>query len=125
MKTLKFPLFTLATLLFCFNTVKAQDKPKFDRLTLISTAASIGMTIADTEGSYAVQRQGYAHEANGFLAGKDGRISRPKSYAFSFGMIGGSLVLQRLFPKAKPWLEGLRFGLAGVHGVGFAISRRF
>src|SRR5262245_16465263 len=102
---------------------KEKTPSSFDRITMISTAAAIGLTIANVEGSHRAIRSGKACERSFAVQAADGcGISRAKAYTLGFTSVASTLLIQRFKPEWKKPLEGVRFSLAAGNGIGWGMS---
>lgn len=106
-----------------YQQPKQADSKSFDRVSTLSLLTAFGTTILDGARS---QTRKNACESNRLFQQADGCTFSPgRYYAVNFSIIGSTVVLQRIFPKASRWFDGIRFGIAADHAVKFGMSFKF
>jgi len=110
----------LAALSLCTNahgqTLEEKAQRVFTQAYPASVVAEVGAIVFDGLTSAGLKEKG-ATEAMPLFRDHDGYFSARRFYGFNSALVAGKAVLARLFPKLKPYLSALNFGMAAGHVV--------
>jgi len=96
------------------QTTEAKAQRVFTKLYPYSVAAEIGAILFDGATSAKLKSKGYG-EAMPLFRDADGNFSAKRYYGFNSAMVAGKLALGRFFPRLKPYLAAINFGMSAPH----------
>lgn len=105
------------------QTIDQRAQRLFTNLYPYSVAAEVGAILLDGTTSARLKAQGY-REATRLFRDPEGYFSARKYYTFSGALVAGKLALGHFFPRMKPYLAAINFGLSARHIVAGAHNIR-
>lgn len=96
------------------QSLEEKAQRAFTNLYPASVAAEVGAIVFDGLTSAKLKDKG-AREAMPLFRNADGSFSARRFFGFNGALVAGKAALARLFPKLKPYLSALNFGMAAGH----------
>lgn len=108
----------LAATVLCAVDAKGQSRTEkvFDDLYNYSVAAEISSILFDGATSAGLKGKGYT-ERTKLFQDSERYFSAKKYYSFNAALVVGKFTLVRFFPRIKPYVAALNFGIAVRHSI--------